>query len=70
MASYVEQYQGRGRSGVTLHPWMDVQGAKKETFSMTGVSGPPVAAWLLEVPRQEARTRIANFPPHPSGFYD
>jgi hypothetical protein len=45
MDTYVEQYQAT-HGGVTLHTWRDMPGGKKENFSMTGVSGTPVASWF------------------------
>ena len=68
MDSYIEQYQGR-HGGVTLHTWTDVQGAKKDNFYITGVSGTPVAAWFRTVLRTKQLIDIAVFPVSPSEFY-
>jgi len=45
MESYLEQYEAR-EGGVTLHTWTDVQGAKKENFYITGISGTPIPWWF------------------------
>jgi len=65
MDMYVEQYQAK-HGGVTLHTWTDVQGGKKENFSMTGVSGTPVAPWFRAVLRTKHLADIAVFPSSPS----
>lgn len=68
MESYLEQYEAR-EGGVTLHTWTDVQGAKKENFYITGISGTPIPWWFRKVLRQKHLADLADFPYAPSGFY-
>ena len=68
MDSYVEPYQAK-HGGVILHTWTDVEGEKKDNFSMTGVSGTPVAAWFRAVLRTKRLADIAVFPSSPSDVY-
>ena len=61
MDTYVGQYQAK-HGGVILHTWTDVQGGKKENFSITSVSGTRVAPWFRAVLRTKHLADIAAFP--------
>jgi hypothetical protein len=68
MENYLEQYEAR-EGGVTLHTWIDVQGAKKENFYITGKPGAPVPGWFQTILRQRQLVEITDFPCTPSRFY-
>ncbi len=65
MDTYVEQYQAK-HGGVILHTWTDVQGGKKANFSITSVSGTPVAPWCRAVLRTTHLADMAVFPSRPA----
>ena len=65
MDTYVGQYQAK-HGGVILHTWTDVQGGKKENFSITSVSGTRVAPWFRAVLRTKHLADMAVFPSSPS----
>ena len=65
MDTYVKQYHAK-HGGVILHTWRDVQGEKKENFSITSVSGTPVAPWFRAVLRTKHLADIAVFPSRPA----
>jgi hypothetical protein len=68
MESYIEQYEAR-HSGVTLHAWTEVHGAKKDNCYITGSPGTPVPSWFRAMLRQKQLADIAAFPYGPSRFY-
>lgn len=68
MKCHLVQFQAKN-GDVTLRTWTDVQGSKKDSFSITGTPGTAIPLWFRNVLRDKELTDIIDFPNCPSRFY-